>query len=343
MTTRKPRLIKLLGMLLAGLMLSSSAMAAQRARSFDEARRKAGNDGIIVYWYGPDWNKRSVRMLQSFWRNPATEEAAGNAVMFAAALYQDETAAGAEESSRNCKGAPAPPFQVCPTVIMMDAQGQVYATLTGTDYLGDESGELGAKNIADRLGKLRRRQELVEKARGLSGKDKARLLHEAVFIGIEPDAQLLRMVQETDPEDKLGTMRAWNHSQIKFTYKQIKADDLGFTNPDDTIDMAEVRRACMEIINDEAYRTEDRQAAYNVLIGLSHRQGEAVGKTRALIRRGMNIDKESWYGRLSPELQKLWGKSDGRARPKGPTRLEERRRRMEQSQKKHGTRHVEID
>ncbi len=326
MTTRKPG--KLLTLLLAGLAFGLPADAAQRAQSFDEAKQKAGSDGIVVFCYGPDWNKRSVRMLRSFWQNPATEEAAGGAVMLAVPFYQDSKAKGADEAAQIRGGLAAPPFQVCPAVIMLDQSGRVYATLTGTDYLGDEAGGLGAKNIKAKLDALRRQQELMRQAEGLSGVEKAKLLREVSDLGIAHPEGLLRMIEEADPQDKAGALRRNKHSQMEFTYKQIGADGLGFTDPEAVIELSKVKEACLEVIEDEAYRPEDRQAAYNVYIGQSRRDGIGGGILRNLIRRGMKIDEETWYGKLSPTLGKLWGSGAGH-RKSAAQRSEERKKKRD--------------
>ncbi len=341
MTTRK--LAKLPALLLAGAILCQPATAAQRAKSFDEARQMAGNDGIVVFCYGPDWNQRSVRMVQSFWQNSATEEAAGNAVMLAVPFYQDSHAKGAEEARQIRGGLQAPPFQVCPAVIMLDKHGRVYATLTGADYLGDETGELGAKNIKAKLTALRRQQELMAKAESVVGTEKAKLLLEVSDLGIAHPEGLLNMIEEADPNDKLGALRRNKHSQIQFSYKQIEADELGFTDPEAVIDLAKVKKACLEVIEDEAYRTEDRQAAYNVYIGQSRRDGVGGGILRNLIRRGMKIDEETWYGRLSPTLAKLWGSGAGHRKSASQRSDERKKKRDKQIQERKSANDVEIE
>ncbi len=341
MTTRKPGKSLLALLLLAAL--CQPASAALRAKTFDEARQKAGSDGIVVFCYGPDWNKRSVRMLQGFWQSPETEKAAGDAVMLAVPFYQDGKAKGAEEARSIRGGLPAPPFQVCPAVMMLDREGRVYATLTGTDYLGDEKGELGAKNIKAKLEALHRRQQLMKKAEGLKGIEKAKVLREVSDLPIARPEGLMQMIEEADPQDKAGGLRRNRHSQIQFTYKQIEADELGFTDPEAVIDLGKVKQACLEVIEDEAYRPEDRQAAYNVYIGQSRRDGIGGGILRNLIRRGMKIDEETWYGRLSPTLGKLWGSGAGH-RKSAAQRSEERRKKRDKRILERRSGHdVEID
>ena len=58
-----------------GAALLSVGKAAERAETFSEALSKAGSDGVIAYCYGPDWNRRSVRLLKTFWNTPEAAEA----------------------------------------------------------------------------------------------------------------------------------------------------------------------------------------------------------------------------------------------------------------------------
>ncbi len=326
MTTRKPG--KLAALLLAFVSLLSAAPAAQRAESYGDALARAGDDGIVAYCYGPDWNKRSVRMLETFWLKAATAEAAGNAVMIAVPFYESSESPGADKAADIRGGMAAPPFQVCPAVIMMDKGGRVYATLVGADYLGDEQGELGAKNIAEKLAAFRRQRELMAKAQGLSGEEKARVLLEVSDLPVAAPPGLVEQIEQADPKDKTGALRRNRHSAWDFMHEQMKMDGLGFPQEEgEPIDYEDLRKACNKIIDDEAYRAEDRQAAYNVLIGESRRTRVSGSKLKTYIRQGMKIDKETWYGRLSPTLVEKWGK--------GGTSSEERREAREARQAEH--------
>ncbi len=122
-----------MGLLLPSLL--GLAQAAQRVSSFDEALEKAGPDGIIAYCYGPDWNMRSARMLRSFWNTPALEEAAGNAVLVAVPFYQDPYTKGADTAGEIKGSMPAPRSGICPSVLMFDKNGRLYASLQGGDGL----------------------------------------------------------------------------------------------------------------------------------------------------------------------------------------------------------------
>ncbi len=306
MTTRKPSKNLLATLLAAVVLLSPAAFAAQRATTYAEALEKAGDDGVLAFCYGPDWNKRSLRMVKSFWENPATEEAAGDAVMVAVPFYQDPNAEGADKAPEIRSGLRAPHYGVCPTVFMIDKDGRIYATLTGMDDLGDEQGTLGAEKIKTKLAELRRQKELLTKAAAASGPEKAKLLCEVTDLSIEAPKGIVEEIQLADPEDTTGAVRRNTHNAFYgFMYEQLQTKD-GFLKTGFVPDLNTISTACYAIINDEAYRTVDRQAAYALLIGLSREAGIPANQLRGYITKCAKIDPTTIYGKMAPALIEKW-------------------------------------
>ncbi len=291
----------------ACILLLSVAAAAQRAKSFDEALEKAGSDGVVAYCYGPDWNKRSVRLLSTFWNTPEAEEAAGNAVMVAVPFYERDTAKGAEKAAEIRGNMPEPPFAVCPTVMFFDKSGRQYAAFQGADYLGeDDACSEGVKNIAKYVQALRKQQELLAKAESLVGLEKAKLLAEVADLPIEKPAELMAQLEQADPTDKLGAIRRNNFNALQFMYKQLDTPD-GFIKPDFEADYQQMRKDCEAVFKDEALRTRDRQAVYNLFIGQSRREAIQANQLKGFIKKVNKLDGSTDYGRLSPTLVTLWG------------------------------------
>ncbi len=310
MITRKPSKNLLTTLLAAVALLSPTVCAAQRAATYNEALEKAGEDGVLAYCYGPDWNKRSVRMLKSFWENPATEEAAGNAVMVAVPFYQDLDAEGADKASEIRGDLRAPHYGTCPTVFMIDKEGTIYATLTGMDDLGDENGTLGIESIKKKLAELRLQKELLAKAASASGPPKAKLLCEVTDLSIDAPKGIVEEIELADPEDTTGAVRRNKHRAFYgFMYEQLQTKD-GFLKTGFVPDLNAISEACYGIINDEAYRNEDRQAAYALLIGLSREAGIPANQLRGYITKCAKIDPTTMYGKMAPALIERWTGKD---------------------------------
>ncbi len=314
MTTRKPSKKLLVTLLAAAVaLLSPGAEAAQRATTYAEALDKAGEDGVLAFCYGPDWNQRSVRMLKSFWENPATEEAAGDAVMVAVPFYQDQNAPGADKASEIQSGLRPPHYGVCPTVFMINKEGSIYATLTGMDDFGDEQGALGAEQIKKKLAELRLQKELLAKAASASGAEKAKLLSQVADLSITPPKGIVEEIELADPEDTTGAVRRNKHNAFYgFMYEQLQTKD-GFLKTDFVPDLNSIGEACHAIINDKAYRNEDRQAAYALLIGLSRAAGIPAPQLRGYITKCMKIDENTMYGKMGPALIERWTGKDSEA------------------------------
>ncbi len=302
---------------LCGFLLSSplTLQAAERVQTHAEAMEKKGTDGFIVYCYGPDWNARSVRMLRSFWLRPEVMTAAGEAILLAVPYY--EVSPTPEELEKQGEGvlAPAdiqgglpwPPFSVCPTVLMYDGQGKLYAKLVGSDYLGDELGDLGIENIRKNLELLRRRDALMSQAGSMpAGAARSKLLIEASQLGIEPPEGVKGMLAEATDAASQKMLGYFNHDAIQFMYKQLDTTD-GFLKEDFIEDVPVIQKAVMEVFKDENYRPIDRQAALNLYLGARRRDGTAGSRLRNDIRKNEKVGEDTLYGKAMAHLVKSWG------------------------------------
>ena len=300
-------LSKWLGLLcLCVLCLAPQLGAAQRAKSYAQACDQAGNDGVIVYLYGPDWNERSVRMLKNFWQSKGVEDAAGNASLLAVPIYQSPTDTQAQEARDIANGMPPLPRpRICPAILLIDQNNTIYARLAGADDLGDEGGELAVKNIRAKLNALRQQQSLISRANAASGDECARLLHEIGELPIQPPADLRERLSAADPSDKNGYGRRLTYDPLKFLYAQLETTS-GFVSKNFVPDYKKISAECIKIINDQALRTVDRQMAYCLLIGLSRREQMTGRQLKEMIDSCTKIDPSTNYGRLSPHLARLW-------------------------------------
>lgn len=354
MTIRKFTKTIAFSVALAALTLTS-AWSAQRVATYSEALEKAGDDGIIAYCYGPDWNRRSVRMLNTFWKNPETEAAAGNAVMVAIPFYEDSNHPKAGEAADIRGGFPNPPFGVCPVVIMLDKTGKAYAHLPGSDYLGDEEGEKGRENIRQNLTKFRRYQEIIKQlglwegdqqvasSGGVQGAERAKLIAEAIDLQlyipggaiaampphVKPD--LLKELELADPADKTGLVRRYKHVELQFRYKLYDTTD-GFLKPDFVPDIDMIKEESFKIIKDPAYRPFDRQSAYLAYIGQARREGIQPNQLKGHIKKMGEIDPNTVFGRCAPALHDLWGSIKVKKTPE--QRKADRQKRKEDAKKK---------
>lgn len=319
---------------LALTLLFSTASAAQRVKTFSEALEKAGSDGIVMFCYGPDWNRRSVRMLNEFWKTDGTEQACGNAAMVAVPFYQDPEADKKNEAADIAAGAPKPPFGVCPAVLLLDKEGKMYAHLVGTDYLGDFQGGLGKRNISDRMAAFRKRTELMEKAKNLTGQEKAKVIMEIAELPIERPENLLAMAEEADPSDATGVVRRLKHDALQFMYGLLDTTD-GFLKPDYVADFKKIREETQKVADDAAILPVDRQKALALQTGESRRQGISGNKLTSITKYMSKISDGTVFGRLAGALGQKWSVAQKKtAEDKALERIAKRDEQKAQSAKK---------
>lgn len=315
-------------------MLFSTASAAQRVKTFSEAKEKAGSDGIVMFCYGPDWNRRSVRMLNEFWKTSGAEQACGNAAMVAVPFYQDPEADKKNEAEDIAAGAPKPPFGVCPAVLLLDKEGKMYAHLVGTDYLGDFQGGLGMRNIRDRLAAFRKRTELMEKAKGLSGQEKAKVLMEVAELPISRPEDLLAMAEQADPTDKTGIVRRLKHDALQFMYGLLDTTD-GFLKPGYVADFKKIREETQKVADDAAILPLDRQKALALQVGESRRQGISGNKLTNITKFMAKIAAGTDFGRLADSIGQKWSVAQKKtAEDKALERIAKREQQKDQNAKK---------
>ncbi len=315
-------------------MLVSTASAAQRVKTFSEAKEKAGSDGIVMFCYGPDWNRRSMRMLNEFWKTSGAEQACGNAAMVAVPFYQDPEADKKNEADDIAAGAPKPPFGVCPAVLLLDKEGKMYAHLVGTDYLGDFQGGLGMRNIRDRIAAFRKRTELMEKAKGLTGQEKAKVLMEVAELPISRPEGLLDIAEQADPTDKTGVVRRLKHDALLFMYGLLDTTD-GFMKPDYVADFKKIREETQKVADDPAILPLDRQKALALQVGESRRQGISGNKLTSITKFMAKIAASTDFGRLANPLGQKWSVAQKKtAEDKALERIAKREQKKDQNAKK---------
>ncbi len=319
--------------------------AAQRAETYHDAINMAGSDGVIAYCYGPDWNRRSVMLLNSFWKSEQTAQAAGNAVLVAVPFYENKNSEAAEQNAHIGSGMPEPAFSVCPTVMFFDKSGRMYASMQGSDYLGtDAACTVGVKNIQKYLQALRTQQQLLNKAEAAKGEEKAKLLAQVADLPIQAPADLIDQLKEVDPKDKLGYIRRLEFNARAFMYDQLDTKD-GFVHPDFEPDYTKMTKDCEKVFKDESLRTRDRQAVYNLYIGQSRREYIQGNKLKGLIRKVNKLDPDTDYGQLSPTLMNLWGSLKHKTTPeeRRAERAKKKDKDKEKRDKKRQERHIEVN
>ncbi len=311
---------KLLFAALCAFCTAATLPAAQKASTFEDALKKAKDDGIVAYCYGPDWNMRSVNMLTSFWKNKLTEKACGDAVMIAIPFYQRPTPANLKEQNK-IQGSFRRrrinhDFRGFPAVCMMDRSGRVYAQLCGTDYLGteDDGHALGIENIAQKLELFRQQRELLAKAEKAQGIEKAKLLGEAATLDIYAPDGIANTIKSLDPQDQTGYHKRLTYDAFHFNEK---ANAFSGSDQDASKAMTpeETEKELQALLKHPTLSPLQKQESYAVYIGRLRKAGADKAVIAKQVKAMHDLDPESMYGRITPHLLEMWCDIPDKSKP----------------------------
>lgn len=245
-------------------------------------------------------------MLKTFWERQEVEQVTGEARLLAVPYYQNPTEEQKEKAREISYRMPVPPFGVCPSVLMFDSNGTMYASLPGMDYLGDETGTLALENIAKKLEAFRKMRKLLAKADGVTGPAKAKILGEIADLPIKVPEDLSKQIAEADPKDTTGMVVRTTHKPQELLYKLMGTKD-GFLGAHSNPDLKEMITESMKIIRNENIRTSDRQEAYFLLIGQTRREEGASARFKQLINACVKLDPTSREATIAKSLLEEWG------------------------------------
>ena len=157
-----PDMKKLLTALLFFCLAGTPLFAAFAAKTFEAAKKRDPKDGILVYFYGADWDFRSKEMLKSFWGDAEIKKACGNAAMLAVPVFQSPSEKQQERVREIRRGLKVPHIYSYPAVVMCDEKGRKYYILQGDEILADT--KTVAATIREKIDLFRKQKEILQKA-----------------------------------------------------------------------------------------------------------------------------------------------------------------------------------
>lgn len=234
-------------LLLLALAAPAALAKVTPASSVEQAQERSAKSkkDYFVLNYG-EWDLVSTGVYKSCWKvTRSLDKELENSTIIAEATFSDNpTDAEKKAQERRNKGLKTTPPSL-PSVLLFDADGFLYATVTGTDLPHEE------RLFAEKLGSVQKkrieRDELIRQAMLKKGVERAKMLGAAADVqGIKPSPKILELVKAADPSDKSGYVR-------RLSFDIFKLHEL-FKQPDE-----KALRECDKYINDEGYSIEQRQ------------------------------------------------------------------------------------
>lgn len=293
--------------LIAGLCLmlaGTTAFAAFSAKTFAAAKKRDAKDGILVYFYGPDWDVRSTKMLKTLWDNAEIKKACGDSAMLAIPVYQSPN----EKQKKNAKtireGMKIPHIFSYPAIVMCNNDGYTYYILQG-DEIFEETPKV-AETIKTKLKLFREQKALLKKAERAKGLEKAKLYGEAMFDGINPPEDALKVIKANDPKGELPYAKRLEFDVFKLiteqTYKDPDKPDKALITPDAAV--ALVTKLAIE--DETTYLPWQRQELLAAAAGYLRRVDKTDARIKTLHKKILEIDPESGWADFVKDSEDLW-------------------------------------
>ena len=275
---------------------SSSKML--EADSYAEAQKKAiPEDGYVLALYADGWDKFSKKLVDSMLKDSSMKAALSNSVVIRYGAPNLASEAGNKARADKLGLLKWTGAYTYPAFVLYDKEGRQYATVL-VPYSDRDNPEKIAEQINSARESLAKQNEYLEKAKTLSGVEKAEALGKsAVFENINRPDNIVRMIKEADPQDQSGYVRRLEFNMHGYAEGTAKTEDWRKT-------LKEVE----DKIADKAYSDSQRQGLYCTAVGLLHRHGSTADnkKMKSYLSEMKKLDPNSIQGVSAEHAALLW-------------------------------------
>lgn len=292
----------------------TSAFAAVSCKTFALAKKRAAKDGVLVYFYGPNWDDRSTKMLKSFWENAEIRNACGDAALVAAPVYQSPSEKEKKRAQEILAGMKVPHIFSYPAIVMCDADGRKYYILQGDEILAET--KTVAETIKQKLALFRKQKSLLKKAEKAKGVEKAKLYGEALLEGIDPPHDALKIIKASDPAGETPYAKRLEFDVYKIitdhTHKDPDAPEKKLMSPDDAF--ALVKKLAID--DETTYLPEQRQELLASCAAYLRRVNTSDKRIPQLHKKIREIDPDSVWASFAEQSEIIWLNADKKSSAK---------------------------
>ena len=283
---------------LALVMLPSLAVAYPKADTFEQAKTKIKDDGLVVVFVHADgWDKHSKKTVDRMMKDADVSKALKDDVVMTLALpntWSEKFDARLKERFGKLR-VPTP--DSIPGINVYTKEGRVLASLS-IPFKERKKPAVLAKRIAELKKAHARQSKLMAQAEQASGPEKARLLGEAAFVhGVSRPDNVQKMIKQADPEDKSGMDKVISLNLPHYAIGTAGTKDWKKS-------LAEVK----ELQKNPNFSKEQQQQLCCIAIGLLRRHGgmEYRKELKETIARLREIDPDSLLGKSAIDAERMW-------------------------------------
>lgn len=284
------------------LFASTPVFAAREVKNFDVAKKIAPADGIIVFLYGANWDKRGTAMLKTLWEKKI-KPAAGNAAVIDLPVYQNPTEREKKKAAEKWCGWRTPKIFSYPCIVMLSDKAHKYAIIQGSDILDDPDKVVAL--FKAKLELYRKQAKLVSQAEKAKGLRKAELYGQAsCILGIDPPFEALKRIKESDPKGETPYAK-----RLEFDVYKLMVDEQYFNDKEPEKKMMSVQEGLdrlKKLTSDDTYLPWQKQEMYGATTGFLRRQKYDNAKLKKLYEEMIAIDPDSEWANYAKESIRLW-------------------------------------
>lgn len=257
---------------LLSLSMVPCVQAAKVVNNYDEAQSALTDDGYVLVVYPENWSKKGKEVGLKYLSSEAVLKAAGDAVIIPVPRHQVSDDEVKEFRKKLLGKLPLPNVHSYPAFVLVDKNGQHYATVDGAFMRRGDDKKAAAELQKCITSKREQDKLLAEAAETKDPLLKARKLGRAAELpGINRPKDIQKKIKEVDPEDKSGYTR-------RLAY-QASAHAEGMVNKKDKTPLEKIAEL-EAMLEDSAYTNEQKQGIAATCIGMMRRSGDPAQMKR---------------------------------------------------------------
>ena len=295
--------------LAAALLLAALPPAAfgAEARSLPEALNKAGRNPVVVFIYGANYDKVSMKAYEEFVGRRKLSPALHRCVFLTMPVYQLPNEKQEAEMKRMMGDKQLPSgIWSYPCLAVLDAENNLRGIVQKPEEMKTPEAAIAA--LKPILEDFRDQQKLLAKADRAAGARKAQLLFKAAEIDLPlPESDLKDVRESKDP-------KAAKRDKVGFA-NRVKFDPLAVVEKIQTMDFETANAYIRSEMVHSCYSRLQRQMMMAALAGHLRRNGASKARLRALYTEMRNIDPQSLYGAYADGAIALWASESAPEKP----------------------------
>ena len=278
-------------------LMAYTASAFQKAETMEEAKAKAGKDGIVIVTYADGWDKYSKKTALNMLKNESVKKALGNAVVLQLGVPNVSSKEDHEANSERFGKIDLSFPDSYPAFLFYDKTGYRLADLC-VKFEECKKPKAFARRVKKVMESIDKQVGLLSKADAASGLEQARLLGQASLIpGLRKPQDVGRRIQNADPDDKTGMRRIATMNLYDVA--------VGVA---DTKDWEASLADMKQLLKNPNLTKDQQQQACCICIGLLRRHGGLARKAelKKMIDQLEEIDPDTLLGQSAKDARRLW-------------------------------------